>query len=138
MIAVARKALSCAGAALLPATALAQGPAAPGAGLLQGVLGFAFVLLTVLGAAWLLRRASRTPGSSSAGLRVVAAVGVGARERVVVVEVGGAWLVLGVAPGRVNALHAMPAQAAPVSAPATDNGSFAAWLKQFMERGRAS
>ena len=35
---------------------------------------------------------------------------VGQRERVVVVEVGGSWLVLGVAPGQVRALHTLPAQ----------------------------
>ncbi len=134
---MASRAWSCACAVLLPANALAQGQGAPVAELLQGVLGLALVLLVVLGGAWLLRRSSRSSGSGAAGLRVVAAVGVGARERVVVVEVGAAWLVLGVAPGRVNALHAMPAQATPTSPPVTNNGSFAAWLKQFMERGRA-
>jgi flagellar protein FliO/FliZ len=134
---MASRAWSCACAVLLPANALAQGQGAPVAELLQGVLGLTLVLLAVLGGAWLLRRTSRSSGSGSAGLRIVAAVGVGARERVVVVEVGGVWLVLGVAPGRVNALHAMPAQATPASPPVADNGSFAAWLKQFMERGRA-
>jgi flagellar protein FliO/FliZ len=122
---------------LLPANALAQGQGAPVAELFQGVLGLALVLLVALGGAWLLRRFHRSSGSGAAALRVVAAVGVGARERVVVVEVGGAWLVLGVAPGRVNALHAMPSQATPTSSPETNNGPFAAWLKQFMERGRA-
>jgi flagellar protein FliO/FliZ len=35
---------------------------------------------------------------------------VGQRERVVVVEIGDDWLVLGVAAGQVRALHTLPAQ----------------------------
>jgi len=53
----------------------------------------------------------------------------GQRERVVIVEVAGTWLVLGVAPGQVSKLHELPAPAAdaapasPVDAPLP--GSFA-------------
>ncbi len=137
MISPAKKILSVAWTALLPASALAQGPASLAPDWLQSALGVALVLFIIIGGAWLARRASRLPGERGGALRVVAAVGVGPRERVVVVEVAGAWLILGVAPGRVNALHALPAQTTSASTPATDHGHFAAWLKQFMERGRA-
>ncbi|MDI1244807.1 MAG: flagellar biosynthetic protein FliO, partial [Rhodoferax sp.] len=40
------------------------------------------------------------------------------RERVVVVEVGNSWLVLGVAAGQVNALHTMAAEKLTVPASA--------------------
>ncbi len=68
-------------------------------------------------------------------LRVIAGAAVGQRERVVVVEVGSTWLVLGVAPGSVTALHQMPHIA--LDAPAAPNAvtpPFAQWLKQFMEK----
>jgi flagellar protein FliO/FliZ len=43
---------------------------------------------------------------------------VGQRERVVVVEVGATWLVLGVTSNQVNTLHSLPAQAAAAPAAA--------------------
>ena len=69
-------------------------------------------------------------------LRVVAGAAVGQRERVVVVEVGSTWLVLGVAPGSVTALHQMPSVAldAQTAAPGAAIPPFAHWLKKFMEK----
>ena len=71
-----------------------------------------FALLIVLGAiglfAWLMRRFA--PGQSGAGgiLKVVGGVMVGPRERLVVVEVGENWLLLGVSAGGVTLVHSMP------------------------------
>jgi flagellar protein FliO/FliZ len=100
------------------------------------VVGMAAVLGVIAGAAWILKRvAPRTYGSASV-LRVVAGTAVGQRERVVVVEVGSTWLVLGVAPGSVNALHQMPSvalDAQPVASTVA-NTQFAHWLKKFMEK----
>jgi Flagellar biogenesis protein len=41
-------------------------------------------------------------------MRVLGGVAVGPRERLLLVEIGETWLVVGVAPGRVSAVHAMP------------------------------
>ena len=46
----------------------------------------------------------------------LALIGVGARERVVLVEVEGTWLVLGVAQGRVSLLHSLPRGTLPEAA----------------------
>jgi flagellar protein FliO/FliZ len=100
------------------------------------VIGMAVVLAVIAGAAWILKRvAPRTYGSSSA-LRVIAGAAVGQRERVVIVEVGSTWLVLGVAPGSVNALHQMPGVAmdAQAATPGAAIPPFAHWLKKFMEK----
>ncbi len=109
--------------------------------LLSVVLGMALVLTVIAGAAWLLKRlAPRTYGSSSV-LRVIAGAAVGQRERVVVVEVGSTWLVLGVAPGSVNALHQMPRVEKDESTPAPMSAQppFAQWLKKFMDgRGQGA
>ena len=48
-------------------------------------------------------------------VKVVSSAALGQRERVVVVEVGGQWLVLGVTSSQVNMLHTLPAQAQPAS-----------------------
>ncbi len=74
--------------------------------LLQVVAALAVVLATIAGAAWLLRRALPVAGGTGT-VRVVGGTMVGPRERVVVVEVGDTWLVLGVTSSHVNALHTL-------------------------------
>ena len=122
--------------------ALAQTQAAPapvgiGAGQIFGLFaGTLFVLAVIAGAAWLMKKF--TPRGYGAGgvLRVVAGAAVGQRERVVVVEIGSSWLVVGVAPGSVNLLQQMPRAEMPAAAAAAPlpSTAFAAWLKQVMEK----
>src|SRR5690554_2337562 len=68
-----------------------------------------FILALLALGAWLARRLRLPQALPGRHLRVVAQTTVGAREKVVVVEVGGTWLVLGVGGGQVNRLHEMPA-----------------------------
>lgn len=67
-----------------------------------------FGLLTVLGTiallAWLMKKFSQTKLGQLSVARIVGGVSVGSRERVVVVEVGGRWIVVGVANGSVNGI----------------------------------
>lgn len=83
------------------------------AGLLQTGLGLAVVLALVFLCAWVVRRVGLQQHGTGQLVKVVASTMVGPRERVVVVEVGDAWLVLGVTPGQVRSLHSMPAQDLP-------------------------
>ena len=123
----------------LPAS---NGPGA--AGLLQTIFALLLVLGLLIGLAWLLKRYGPKPGGGLANLRVVGALNLGGRERIMVVEVGDQWIVVGAAPGRVNALHTMPRQdvdlgagtgAAQGNMPAT---RFADWLKNTMDKRNAS
>ena len=87
----------------------AQAPAVSAAGsLLQVFIGLVAVLLLIAATAWVAKRLGVSRGSSSSLLHVVSSTSVGTRERVVVVEVGESWLVVGVAPGSVNALMTLP------------------------------
>jgi len=125
--------------AVLPGAALAQPSALPdaGASLLQVVMGLGVVLAALIGGLWLLKRLSIAHGATAGGLRVIAGASVGPRERVVLVEVEDTWLLVGVAPGQVNALHRMP-KGKLAAAPAAPSGNeFGAWLKQVMERRNA-
>ncbi|WP_244860831.1 flagellar biosynthetic protein FliO [Aromatoleum petrolei] len=115
-------------------------PAAPGItdGLGQMLLGLAVVLGLLLGCLWLIKKLS-APHGAAAGLKVLGAVPVGPRERVVLVEVGGQVLVLGVTPTNVRTLHTLPEEAlqnTSPDAPATSGpfGDFQGWLKRSMER----
>jgi flagellar protein FliO/FliZ len=110
------------------------------ANLVQFAVGLAMVLGLIVAAGWLAKRFSIGPAASGV-VKVVAGAAVGQRERVVVVEVGDVWMVLGVAPGRVNPLHTMPrgtvsAQPMLGIAPGA-SGGFAGWLRQTLEKRRA-
>jgi len=130
--------------ALLPAlsqateTSALPAPAVSAGSVLQMVAGLAVVLGLVLALAWLVRRLGLPGATASGAIKVVAGAAVGQRERVVLLEVGGTWLVIGVAPGHVSALHTMPRaelQQAPAATPGT--APFATWLKRMMEQRRA-
>ena len=100
------------------------------------VMGMGVVLAVIFGVAWLMKRIAPRNYSTAGVLRVIAGTAVGQRERVVVVEVGATWLVLGVTPGSVNALHQMPRMTTddPASAPADEQRPFAAWFKHMLEK----
>ncbi|MFN7753011.1 MAG: flagellar biosynthetic protein FliO [Pseudomonadota bacterium] len=98
------------------------------AGLFQVVVGLAVVLAAIFGTGWLLRRLGPAQGGGGV-LRVVGGVMVGPRERVVLVEVGDEWLVLGVASGGVRLLHRLPRPTAEQSAAGATEAS--AWLQRL-------
>lgn len=110
-------------------TAISSSPVSP-SGMFQVLLGLVMVLAAIWATAWLLRRF--VPGQSGAGgvLRVIGGVMVGPKERVVLVELGETWLVLGVASGQVSTLHSMPRPEGQVAGPGAGEGKagFAAWL----------
>jgi flagellar protein FliO/FliZ len=96
---------------LAPQVALAAEPAGPGpdgAGLLRATLGLAVVLALIFTVGYVMRRLAPARSGGHGALRVIASQGLGTRERIVVVEVGEQWLVVGVAPGSVQGLATLP------------------------------
>jgi flagellar protein FliO/FliZ len=85
------------------------GSAAPSPpSLIGAVFALLLVLGLILGMAWVLKRLPGSGFRPAEGLRVVASLTVGAKERVVVVEVNGTQLLLGVTAGGINTLHQLP------------------------------
>lgn len=82
-------------------------PATTNADLVQVLAALAGVIALIVVAAWLMRRMGNLTGQRNDKLRVVAALSMGARERVVLMQVGEQQLLLGVAPGRVQTLHVL-------------------------------
>ncbi|MBW8899970.1 MAG: flagellar biosynthetic protein FliO [Massilia sp.] len=121
-------------------------PSGSSTGSLLQTLFALIVVLAVLGAlAWFLKRYAPRVAGGNANLRVVGSLNLGGRERIVVVEVGNEWIVVGASPGRINALATMPRQdgqngegntganaALTPRAPAAH--SFADWLKQTIDK----
>ena len=106
--------------------------------LFQTTFALLFVLALLVGLAWLLKRfGPRTLGGGGNTVRLVGALNVGARERILVVEVGEQWIVVGASPGRMNALATMPRQEIDESAAAGSTlptANFAEWFKQTIEK----
>ena len=108
-----------------------------GSSLWQLFLGLAVVLALMIGSLWLLKKVVAQRGDNAGLLRVVAGTAVGTRERVVIVEIGTTWLVLGVAPGRVSALAEVPRQAAaarPAGPDVPSGEGFPDWLRKLTQR----
>jgi flagellar protein FliO/FliZ len=126
--------------ALLPAVACAQNtpPSADlGGSLVQLVLGLAAVIALLFASLWLLKRLSAPRGEAAGLLRVVAGTAVGPRERVVIVEVGGTWMVLGVAPGQVSALAEIPRLNLPQATQSSTGGDLPGWMRRLFDRPHA-
>ncbi|ODP31285.1 flagellar biosynthetic protein FliO [Pandoraea sp. ISTKB] len=84
-------------------------PSLGGAGIVQTGFGLVLVLALLFGLAWLAKRFGLQRPLGGGNVRIVGSAAVGQRERVVVVEVAGDWVVLGVAPGQVRSLHVIDA-----------------------------
>ncbi|WBS01774.1 flagellar biosynthetic protein FliO [Pseudoduganella sp. SL102] len=129
-----------AGARTAPPEPLPTPPSAAGS-LLQTVVALAFVLAILVGLAWALKRFGPRNVTGGSTVKLVGALSVGARERILVVEVGDQWIVVGASPGRMNALATMPRQegnaggqadlARQQALPATN---FSEWFKQTIEK----
>lgn len=102
--------------------------------LVQMFLALIGVLALIFACLWVLKKLTAQRGAAAGLLRVVAATAVGTRERVVIVEIGSTWLVLGVAPGQVSALAEIPRQ--PMTEPPheTKIASVPQWLQQLMKK----
>lgn len=96
------------------------------------------VVLAILLCSQLLKRLNLQRGQSGQLLRVVSSTALGARERVVVVEVEGTWLVLGVTAGQVSKLHELAAPPRPPQAPEQDLSGFAGRLRQAVRQAGQS
>ncbi len=100
--------------------------------MLQFVAGLAVVLLSIVGLAWLLKRAGGLRASAHGALRVIDGIAIGARERLVLVQVGETQVLLGVAPGRVSSLCVLDEKVTTTALPAAAQADFATRLKEVM------
>ena len=112
-----------------------------GGGLLQTTFALLFVLALMLGLAWFLKRfGPKNFGGGNSNVKLVGSLSVGTRERILVVEVGQQWIVVGASPGRMNALATMPRQenSEPLQPTGLSNAlptaNFAEWFKQTIDK----
>ncbi|BCU08217.1 flagellar biosynthetic protein FliO [Allochromatium tepidum] len=126
-------------ALLAPGLVWAESPApviAPATGYLsQLVGGLVLVLLAIVVLAWFLRR---VPGVATPGLgaiRILAVRAIGARERLMLVQVGAEQILIAVTAAGVTHLHTL---AQPIEPPEDEpwSGDFAGLLERFKRGGK--
>ena len=77
-------------------------------GLLDVTFGLFVVLIVIAAAAWLVRRFGNLQVTAKGNLKVIGGLHMGARERILLLQVGEQQLLVGVAPGRIQTLHVLP------------------------------
>lgn len=75
--------------------------------LLQLMTGLIIVIACIVVLAWFARRMNNLQSSHDGNLQILGGLSMGARERIVLIQVGEQQLLLGVAPGRINTLHVL-------------------------------
>ncbi len=97
------------------------------------LLSLALIVGVLVLGAFILRRLNggRTFGNTGP-LRIVGGIMISPRERIVLVEIGDTWVVVGIVPGQIKTLHTLPKGELPTGL--NDEGGFGQWLKQMKER----
>lgn len=114
----------------------AVAPAVSAGTYLQAALALSLIVALLVGTAWLARKVSGGKGFGQGGMKVVGGVALGPRERIVLLEVGDEWLVVGIVPGQIRTLHRLQKGAAlPGDSLATSaDKPFSQWLQGIAER----
>ena len=118
-------------------TAPVEPPGVPGSAIVQMLLGLTLIIAILFAGAYLLRKLNFGKNFGNNGpLKVVGGLMISARERILLIEVGDSWLVVGIVPGQIKTLHTLPKGVLPDM----HNGGkpFGQWLKQFTERNNES
>ena len=113
--------------------AVAEAPGVSGAAIGQMLLGLTLIIGILFFGAYFLRKLNGGRSFGNSGpLRIVGGLMISARERIVLVEVGDSWLVVGIVPGQIKTLHTL----AKGELPATPGGDrpFGQWLKHISEK----
>ena len=101
--------------------------------MLQMLFGLLLIIGVLFLGAWALRRMGGGRMFGNGGpLRIVGGLMLGPRERVVLLEIGETWVVVGIVPGQIKTLYTLPKGELPAGKDAESR--FGSWLKQVAER----
>jgi flagellar protein FliO/FliZ len=94
--------------------------------LFETLFGLLIVLGCIVLVAWLLKRTNRFHTSANGQLKIIAGLALGARERIVLVQVGEQQLLVGITPQQIQTLHVLDKpidseETTPVSASFAEN-----------------
>ncbi len=118
-------------------SATGEGVMQPSDYFLQILLSLVLVIGIIFVSAWLLRRYGRFPGVANGKLKVVGALSVGQRERILLLQVGEEQLLVGVTSSRISTLHRLE-QPIEVETPGENSEAFAQNLQGFLQKYKPS
>ena len=97
--------------------------------------GLLFIVAAIFVLAWLLRKLNVNHAATPGLIRIVAGINVGARDRILLLQVGDEQILVGMSPGRISRLHELKQ---PLEAPLGQvaGGAFAARLAGLMNTTR--
>jgi flagellar protein FliO/FliZ len=100
--------------ALAPGLCAAAGSAPVGIGqAVQVILGLTLVLAMIVAAAWGARRLQAIRPQGRGHIRILEGLAVGTRDKLLLIEVDGQRVLLGMSPGRIATLHTFAGEPAP-------------------------
>lgn len=93
--------------------------------------GLLLVLLLIVVIGWVIRRMGGMTSLGGQSMKIIAALSVGSREKVLLIEVGDKQILLGVAPGRVSCLQTFETPVIDSNTPVA--GDFASTIKHLLK-----
>lgn len=126
---------------VLPLTCYAatevDSPGLPLWSFVQTIFALIVVIGLMLATAWAARKLAGEKKFGNDVIKMVGGITLGPRERIMLLEIGEEWLVVGVIPGQIRTLHRLPKGNLPAQNTSSPvNKSFADWL-QGMSRKHA-
>ena len=117
-------------------TTATEPPGVSGSAIVQMLLGLTLIIGLLFAGAYLLRKLNGGRSFGHTGpMRIVGGLMISARERIVLLEVGDEWIVIGIVPGQIKTLHILPK--GEIQAPGSSEKSFSQWLKHIGERKKS-
>jgi flagellar protein FliO/FliZ len=114
-------------------TAVAASNVAPGS-LVRIVVSLVVVVGLMIFLALLFKKFGLNRMQSAFPVKVIGAISVGNNQRIMIIEVGEEWLVLGVTPHSISTLTSMLRQEDTNSIVSVDNPNLPAWMKGAFEK----
>lgn len=103
----------------------------------QITLSLVAILVVIFFAAWMLKRFSAFPGIASGHLRVLGAISLGQREKVVLLQVGKEQIVVGVTSSEISLLHKLEEEVEVAEMKPVMSGAFANRLQEALSRNKS-
>ncbi|MET3106541.1 flagellar protein FliO/FliZ [Oxalobacteraceae bacterium GrIS 2.11] len=106
-------------------------------GLLHIILSLLLVVGLLVGASYLFKKFGINRVHGPFPVKVIGATSIGNNQRLVVIEVGDEWILLGVTPQNITTITKMPRQEAPPEAGNAAKPDFAKWMQGALEKYHA-
>jgi len=102
--------------------------------ILQILASFVAVILFILLLAWLMRKTGKYGSANSKSFKIISSMSLGMREKILLVDVEGVSILLGVAPGQIRTLHVLGrTQARGEAEMQMDGGGFERIISKFLK-----